>query len=190
MNKPFRKDLSNQKFGHLTIKQFSHKDKNKQSMWEAKCDCGKIIFVRGSALATGNTTSCGCARKGLIQEFFRTKHGGVSGNFWTRIIASAEQRGIQVTITKDYIISLFNKQNEKCAISGVNLVLDKNLGTKDASLDRIDSSKGYNIGNVQWVHKTINIMKNELSEKDFYMWISRVYLFKKNLTLNESSCIV
>lgn len=28
-----------------------------------------------------------------------------------------------------------------------------------ASLDRIDSSKGYVEGNVHWVHKDINIMK-------------------------------
>ena len=27
-------------------------------------------------------------------------------------------------------------------------------------MDRIDSTKGYIKGNVQWVHKTVNIMKN------------------------------
>ena len=43
-------------------------------------------------------------------------------------------------------------------------------GTKqnlDLSLDRIDSSKGYEIGNVQWVTKYINWAKNDLSQKDF-----------------------
>lgn len=34
-----------------------------------------------------------------------------------------------------------------------------------ASLDRIDSSKGYIPGNVQWVHKDVNKMKLALSEK-------------------------
>lgn len=37
----------------------------------------------------------------------------------------------------------------------------------DLSLDRIDSSKGYEIGNVQWVTKYINWAKNDLSQKDF-----------------------
>lgn len=36
-----------------------------------------------------------------------------------------------------------------------------------ASLDRIDSSKGYVIGNVQWVHKTINTMKMDLANSEF-----------------------
>jgi hypothetical protein len=39
-----------------------------------------------------------------------------------------------------------------------------------ASLDRIDSSKGYVEGNVQWVHKRINIMKNDLSDSEFIEW--------------------
>ena len=36
-----------------------------------------------------------------------------------------------------------------------------------ASLDRIDSSKGYIEGNVQWVHKSVNIMKCDFSSDIF-----------------------
>ena len=36
-----------------------------------------------------------------------------------------------------------------------------------ASLDRIDSLKGYTEDNVQWVHKHINFMKGSLSENKF-----------------------
>ena len=36
-----------------------------------------------------------------------------------------------------------------------------------ASLDRIDSSKGYIEGNIQWVHKDINRMKGDSSDNDF-----------------------
>ena len=36
-----------------------------------------------------------------------------------------------------------------------------------ASLDRIDSSKGYIKGNVQWVHKNINYMKQEMTNEEF-----------------------
>ncbi|WP_238595034.1 hypothetical protein, partial [Nocardia seriolae] len=35
------------------------------------------------------------------------------------------------------------------------------------TLDRIDSSKGYAIDNVQWVHKDVNMIKWELSEEVF-----------------------
>ena len=35
-----------------------------------------------------------------------------------------------------------------------------------ASLDSIDSSLGYTIDNIQWIHKQINIMKNVYSNSD------------------------
>ena len=36
-----------------------------------------------------------------------------------------------------------------------------------ASLDRIDSKKGYTIDNVQWVYKKINMMKQNYDQKEF-----------------------
>ena len=36
------------------------------------------------------------------------------------------------------------------------------------SIDRIDSNKGYTIDNIQLVGAIINIMKNDMLEKDFF----------------------
>ena len=41
-----------------------------------------------------------------------------------------------------------------------------------ASLDRIDSSKGYTTDNIQWVHKDINIMKNDYGN-DYFIEICK-----------------
>ena len=41
------------------------------------------------------------------------------------------------------------------------------IGQGTASLDRIDSSKGYVKGNVQWVHKDINKMKTDFEQSIF-----------------------
>jgi hypothetical protein len=43
-----------------------------------------------------------------------------------------------------------------------------------ASLDRINSDEGYIKGNVQWVHKDINIMKNIYSSKYFIEMCKKV----------------
>jgi hypothetical protein len=43
-------------------------------------------------------------------------------------------------------------------------------GDFSASLDRIDSSKGYVKGNVQWTHKTVNIMKQAMSDEELIDW--------------------
>ena len=64
---------------------------------------------------------------------------------------------------------MFKKQNKLCIISGVPLSFGRRKHSSDttASLDRIDSSKGYIEGNVQWVHKQINIMKNDMDDANF-----------------------
>ena len=70
------------------------------------------------------------------------------------------------------------QQNYKCSLSGVDLFFHKkgrkNRSTGTISLDRIDSSKGYIKGNVQWVHKTINKIKLKLSNSEFKYWCKLV----------------
>jgi hypothetical protein len=43
-----------------------------------------------------------------------------------------------------------------------------------ASLDRIDNSKGYIVGNVWWVHKDINTMKMDFPLEQFRSYCKRV----------------
>ena len=56
------KDLTGQKFGRLTVLEFSHKDKA-QYLWSCKCECGSIITARSGNLKNGTTKSCGCLSK-------------------------------------------------------------------------------------------------------------------------------
>ena len=41
---------------------------------------------------------------------------------------------------------------------------------RTASLDRLDNTKGYEVGNFQWVHKDINQIRGSLSIPDFMHW--------------------
>ena len=119
-------------------------------------------------------------RLGLVRRKTNSKkYEGVATNTFNRIKASAKKRGLNFGITKSFIDKLFIKQGGKCALSGVNIVLPKDFtelstGVGTASLDRVDSSKGYEKGNVQWVHKTINIMKQSLSDGELIEWCSLV----------------
>lgn len=78
-------------------------------------------------------------------------------------------RNLEMTITIEYIWDLFLQQNRKCALSGVDLLLWKYAKdtNANASLDRIDNTKGYIINNIQWIHKTINKMKTDLKQQEF-----------------------
>lgn len=61
------------------------------------------------------------------------------------------------------------------AIAGVELVVSNPTKVNgNASLDRIDNTKGYVAGNIQWVHKAINLMKLDLVQKDFINWCKKV----------------
>lgn len=61
---------------------------------------------------------------------------------------------------------LLQKQEYKCALSGLPIKFI-NSTNKTASLDRINSDKGYTIDNIQWVHKKINHMKMEMNQQEF-----------------------
>lgn len=52
-------------------------------------------------------------------------------------------------------------------------------------LDRIDSSKGYIEGNVQWVHKDVNMMKQNYSQKYFIEMCKKIYETNKNIDLTK-----
>lgn len=58
-------DLTNKKFGHLTVISRAGSDARGEALWECECDCGahSHIIVLGSNLRTGHTTSCGCERR-------------------------------------------------------------------------------------------------------------------------------
>lgn len=68
------KNLTGQKFGHLTVLKLSEKRHpiNNKILWECECDCGnkKIIYATSGNLKQGYKTSCGCEKI----EQFKTVH--------------------------------------------------------------------------------------------------------------------
>lgn len=54
-------DLTNQKFGKLTVIKYAGSDRNRSS-WQCECACGNTIIVNQMELVRGDTLSCGCLR--------------------------------------------------------------------------------------------------------------------------------
>lgn len=163
-------DLTNQKIAHFNIVDFAHQLGRKR-FWNCICECGTKLIVNQENLKSGHIKSCGCKRKGNTHASW-TGFEEISGQYWSSIKCGANKRKIEFTISIEYIWNLFIKQDGKCAISGKKLYLcvatiDKNLSIHNASLDRIDSSKGYIEGNVQWVDKDVNRMKTDFNELYF-----------------------
>ena len=162
-----------QKFNSLTAIKLHSTDRNGHAKWLCKCDCGEEVTVYGTHLIRGNTKSCGCTRfKRGEQHAQWTGVGEISGNYWRNTVMRSDKsrRKIEVNIDKEYAWQLFLDQDRKCALTGLELHFSNSLGDvkTTASLDRIDSSKGYIKGNVQWVHKDINMMKR-IYDQDYFI---------------------
>jgi predicted DNA-binding protein YlxM (UPF0122 family) len=100
-------------------------------------------------------------------------YGEMTSNYFNSIKCGAKARNLEWSITGEDAWNLFLKQNRQCALSGVDLVMCDTCLTKKtqtASLDRVDSSKGYLLSNIQWIHKDLNKMKWNLKQEDFIKW--------------------
>ena len=157
------------KYNDLTV--IDEKKINGIKWVTCKCKCGTIKDFRWCNVKSGNTKSCGCRnhRIGKDSPFF-TGCGDVGSFYFNRIKRNAIQRRIEFSITIEYADELFQKQKHKCALSGIDLRILNRRGNRNectASLDRIDNSRGYVEGNLQWVHKDINKMKTDMDQDTF-----------------------
>lgn len=108
--------------------------------------------------------------------------GDICGTYFAYLRRKAKERELEFLINKEYIWDLFLKQNKKCALSGVDLIISTTISKQDhldrtnhtASLDRIDNNKGYIEGNLQWVHKTINRMRRQYTVEEYINWCKKV----------------
>lgn len=169
-------DIAGKKFNRLTVLHKHDSKMNNEIAWVCKCDCGNIKILRSSKIRNNEIKSCGCYIRELTKSRTKSKskcwkgYEGISGTLWQRIKYSAKRRKINFSIKIEDAWELLCNQKFKCAISGLDIEISsenvKATGST-ASLDRKDSSKGYIDGNIQWVHRQINIMKMDLDEDKF-----------------------
>ena len=126
------------------------------------CNCEQAYTRKDHAK---QSSSCDWQCKkclGLSKKLSQNKPVGDEQRVFNKFKKSAFSRGLEWAVSKEYLFSLFDG---KCALTGWDINLTYDAG--NASLDRIDSSKGYVVGNVQWVHSMVNMCKNKYPEQDF-----------------------
>ncbi len=166
------KNLTGLTFNRLKVIEITEKPKHITSkrrgvFWLCKCECGNEKIARSTELLRGETKSCGCGNK------FENSHnykgvGQLAQSKFSHIEWGAKKRGIEFSITKEYAWNLFQEQGGKCFYTQLEIVLNTRNNSMTASIDRIDSSKGYVEGNIVWVHKDVNIMKN-VFDKEYFL---------------------
>ncbi len=146
---------------------------NSTAYYKVRCDCGTEAYkLPIELLYKDKDFQCEkCAHKENM-ESIRKKNGEVGGltkTEHTRLKRSAEKRGYTFEVSIEYLWNLFQEQKQICAITG-----DYIPNIKEASLDRIDSSKGYIEGNVQWATQQANLSKHVMTMEQLYEFCRKV----------------
>lgn len=98
--------------------------------------------------------------------------------FMRGLLTRADRRD---TLDIDFLHSLYLKQNGKCAISGETLtyITENGKCPTNISIDRIDSSVGYEKENIQLVCAVVNTMKMHYPTEALIDWCEKIVLYNK-----------
>lgn len=154
MSKSFKKDLTGQRFGRLTVLEFVPNDK-RGSYWKCKCDCGKTGIYQGSSLLSKNTQSCGCLKlvtAKTIQNQYIKKHGKRKTrlyNIWAKMryrCYSQKDLAYNDYGERGIIVCDEWKDNFQAFYDWAML----NGYRDDLSIDRVDNDGNYTPQNCRW----------------------------------------
>jgi hypothetical protein len=170
-----------QKFGFWEVADPTIKQVNSQGGASVlvKCECGTTSHISCLRLVKGESKGCPCRIVGK-NSFHWKGTENISGKYLNSIKKAAEKRGKIWNLSDDYLEELIKKQSFKCSLSGLPIEFSYKQSNQTASLDRIDSSDDYVEGNVQWVHKNVNVMKHTFAEEEFINLCGIIYDYNRD----------
>lgn len=177
------------KYGFLTINNTEYSEKLGCWVMLFTCDCGRKSTDTLRKIKKNLRRTCGilgCPYRAMVrQENGKmagfTGCGEIYGCRWAQWRIGADKRKLEFKVPIERAWQIFEEQDRKCALTGLPISFGNSWNRRcTASLDRIDSTKGYIEGNVQWVHKRINAMKGDLPETELIKFCQLVVAHAKD----------
>lgn len=185
-----KSNLTGKSFGRLKVIERVDKPehlKKKEIYWKCICECGNEHIVTTTNLKNGNTRSCGCLRferlngihyseRDIELDIFRP----ILTSCRTRSKGNKNHRVIEFNLDLNDLKKQWQKQKGICIYTDMKLLLPSWGDTKRggdihlASVDRIDSTKGYTKDNIQFVCLMANYAKNCFTHEDMLYFCEQI----------------
>lgn len=167
---------------------------NKRGLWKCLCDCGNEVNIHGSFLITSKngTKSCGCLQKEAQIKIAKNRRAPdrvtINAQYLTH-----KNKGIKKGLgflEKEKWLSIVFQPCHYCGeIDTRNNLLYSNFEAKSKfteeeireydkqinGIDRIDSTKGYELDNCRPCCKQCNTLKMDYTEDEFFNKISLIH---------------
>ncbi len=154
--------------------------------WCYKCDQWKPVneFYPDSKASVGLRGRCKICDKAVVNDLhtnnqdrafrnliIRHKSNGRNGSKRRREFTE------QGNLTLDVVNELWEQQDGKCAVTGVQLTHIQGSGFRvwtNVTVDRTDPDKGYTRDNIRLVCRAVNYMKAALSDEEMLKWAALI----------------
>ena len=139
--------------------------KNAEGKWCLTCSgCGieqaytRKNHAQQSELADWQCKSCVAESKGYAEN----QPVGDKTRVYRKFKNAANSRVVKFELTEE---GFFADYTGVCSLTGWPIGIS--YKDQSASVDRIDNDKGYEVGNIQWVHTMVNMCRGERELSEF-----------------------
>ena len=190
-----KNDLSGQKFGKLTVVEFSHYGKNSAPFYYCRCECGNEKTIRALGLLNGRTVSCGCFGK-EVRKRKRTNGELVTARkIWSGRYSDgcSFEKFLELSQQPCYYCgavkySKYNGYIDRLKSGRVEKDWFDQCWWSYNGIDRLDPTKPHIEDNIVPCCILCNQAKNDMTVEEFREWLIRIYdrfIIGKS---NETSC--
>jgi ferredoxin len=131
--------------------------------WCPKCASWRLLDEFNSSVRTWDRCSGRCS---ACTRMCSSAYDYSMRGMYKRMMRNAVTRGLGWALSSEDVEALWTRQRGLCAYTGAKMTFMPNDPNK-VSLDRVDSTKGYDRSNVVLCGARANIMKRDMSVSEF-----------------------